>query len=67
MDETRGKDGFSAFNVLGFVYQCGEGPVKVEKLLQVGVGRQLLAVDGESARNGCAYYADDMLQAFDSC
>ena len=64
MDETCSKDSFGAFNVLGFVDECGEGSVKAKKLVEVVGGRQLLAVDGESARNGCSY-ADDMLQAFD--
>ena len=45
--------------------RCGRGSKSsgAKKLVEVG-GRQLLAVDGESARNGCSY-ADDMLQAFD--
>ena len=54
------KNGFSAFDVLRFVYQCGEGAVEMEKLLHIGVGRQLLAEKTEST-GGCRANADDVL------
>ena len=60
VDEARSKDGFSTFDVLCFVYQCGQGAVEMKKLLHVGVGRQLLAEKTEST-GGCRANADDML------
>ena len=65
VNKARSKDSFGVFNVLGFVYEGGEGSVEVKELLEVSRVRQLLAVDGESAGESCSY-ADNVLQALDS-